>query len=153
MNTRTDEQNLSTWWTAKLATTEPTLSRARITAAWWSFDVTPAPNTTATHITAVVANADDINQCLGIIAQTPQGADPHRPDFASNVFSYIDWPIPEAQPYVVRELVGAVQKWEPRVTLDQLTVEPYKPSISSLRITAQWSLAGVSERTVITVGS
>lgn len=151
-NTRTDTDALTSWWDEKLATTEPILSAANITAAWWSFDVSaPLPNDSTTHTTATVSDADDINQCLRIIASTPRGADPHRPTFASNVHNYLDWPIPEAQPYVVRELVQAVQLWEPRVQLDRLVVQPFKPSVSSLSVLADWSIAGLSEQVVIVV--
>ena len=148
---REDLAELNTWWDAKLQTVEPTLKKSGITAAWWSFDVAQKQSGSA-YETAIVDNAQDVNQCLAIIANTPRGGDPHRPTFASNVHEYLDWPIPQAQPYVVRELVQAVQRWEPRIQLGSLTVQPFKPSISSLTVNAEWSLAGLSEQTEIRVG-
>ena len=147
---RTDAAKLNDWWQSKLEATEPILSSAGITAAWWSFDVS-LQLSGADYITATVSDASDINQCLGIIAKTPRGADPHRPTFASNVHNYLDWPIPEARPYVVRELVQAVRRWEPRVKLDSLRVDSFKPTESSMSVAAEWSLAGITEQVAIVV--
>jgi phage baseplate assembly protein W len=154
MSTRTDEQNLLTWWASKTATTEPTLSAFGITAEWWSFSVSPQPaSTEPAHKTVVVADADDINQCLRIIAQTPRGADPHRPTFASDVYRYLDRPIPEATPYVVRELISAVKAWEPRVVLNSLQVSQFRPSVSSVSVSASWSIGSLTQETAITIAA
>jgi phage baseplate assembly protein W len=128
-----DFPDLDDWWQSTLETVEPTLSGAGITAAWWSF---------AIGADAIVTNKDDIEQCIKIISTTPRGTDPHRPTFASNVYEYIDKPIPQATPYVIQELTGAVRKWEPRVQLDSLKVTPYSPNISGVSVQAEWSIPG-----------
>lgn len=128
-----DFPELNEWWQATLETVEPTLSGAGITAAWWSFGI---------GADVIVQNRDDIEQCIKIIATTPRGLDPHRPTFASNVFEYIDRPIPQAIPYVIQELTGAVRKWEPRAHLDSLKVLPYTPTISGVSVQAEWSIPG-----------
>ena len=69
----------------------------------------------------VVENIDDIDQAIRIILLTPLGADPHRPDFASNIFSYLDYPQTEIKQFLIRESFESLLKWEPRI--DVLNVE------------------------------
>jgi len=65
----------------------------------------------------IVEGADDIAQAIAIILRTPKGADPHRPEFGSNLHLYLDWPIDQARPHVVREVFDAISRWEPRAEL------------------------------------
>ncbi|MDD3466033.1 MAG: GPW/gp25 family protein [Campylobacterales bacterium] len=66
---------------------------------------------------AVVEDYEDIVQCLNIIFTTQKGSDPHRPEFGSDVYKYIDQPTPSAVPKVVKACFEAAALWEPRVTL------------------------------------
>ncbi len=75
------------------------------------------------------------------------GSDPHRPDFGSNLHLYLDYPVNQAVPHVVRETVEAIQQWEPRCNLVKVT-----PTIEESRITlrVQWKLAdGVQHETEV----
>lgn len=70
----------------------------------------------------VVTDIDDIAQCIAIILETPRGSDPHRPLFGSLVYRYIDAPINEARPHVVREVFQALRDWEPRIDVVKVTL-------------------------------
>lgn len=59
----------------------------------------------------------DIAQCIRTILCTPLGTVPHRPDFGSRVYQYLDWPIARAVPHLVREAFEAIARHEPRVRL------------------------------------
>ncbi|HDW3810958.1 GPW/gp25 family protein [Serratia marcescens] len=61
-----------------------------------------------------VTGLADIHQSIQIILGTPCGADPHRPDFGSNIYRYIDQPVDQALPHVVRETTDALRRYEPR---------------------------------------
>lgn len=63
-----------------------------------------------------VTDLDDIHQCISNILTTPKGSQPLRPDFGSDLYLYIDSPIQESRPYLVRETIEPIKKWEPRVT-------------------------------------
>lgn len=126
-----DAENLATWWAEKLETVDETLVNAGVTSAWWSFGL---------GADVIVQNADDIEQCLTVIATTPRGVDPHRPGFASNIYDYLDRPIPQATPFVIRELITAVERWEPRIALDALSVEAFSPDIAGVTVRADWSI-------------
>ncbi|AJC66496.1 MULTISPECIES: GPW/gp25 family protein [Dickeya] len=83
----------------------------------------------------IVEGADDIAQAISIILRTPRGSDPHRPEFGSNLYLYIDYPIDRAIPHVVRESVEAITRWEPRCKL--LAVKPTVDG-EHLTLRVQW---------------
>ena len=95
----------------------------------------------------IVETLADIDQAIRVILRTPMGSDPHRPDFGSNLHLYLDYPVNQAVPHVVRETVEAIQQWEPRCNLVKVT-----PTIEESRITlrVQWRLAdGVQHETEV----
>jgi phage baseplate assembly protein W len=93
---------------------------------------------------SVVQGLDDIHQCISIILTTPLGADPHRPEFGSDVWRHIDKPIAEAFPLIVREAVDAVARWEPRVDVIRVVrLEGTAPAHLSIRV--DWRLKGSEE--------
>lgn len=88
---------------------------------------------------AVVEGLDDIAQCIRIILETPLGSDPHRPDFGSNLFLYLDWPQNRVTPHLVREAYAAIAKWEPRIGLISINVAFGEGSVT---LDIEWSGAG-----------
>jgi phage baseplate assembly protein W len=103
-------------------------------------------SSTTSHA-GIVEGLDDIDQCIRLILCTPKGSDPHRPDFGSNLHRYIDMPIDRATPYVVREAVDAIARWEPRCELIKVI-----PSINGAHQTlrVQWRVAdGVIRETEV----
>lgn len=98
----------------------------------------------------VVEGLDDINQCIRIILSTPRGTDPHRPLFGSDIWRWLDAPVGEAIPQVVREVVDALQAWETRINLVSVV-----PEISGERVTirVEWTLRDGVElyRTEVTI--
>ncbi|EEJ7165604.1 baseplate protein [Salmonella enterica subsp. enterica] len=60
------------------------------------------------------SGAASVAQCVRTILSTPKGADPLRPEFGSDAWLYLDWPVPRAVPNVIRESVDAIRRWEPR---------------------------------------
>lgn len=85
-----------------------------ITAAHWQ----PALGTAG----GVVEGLRDIDQAIRIILTTPKGSDAHRPEFGSDLHLYIDWPHDRVTPYLVRETVEAIRRWETRVSVVQVQV-------------------------------
>jgi len=104
-----------------------------IRAAWWSPKLG--------EIGAVVQDWDDINQAIAIILTTPKGTDPHRPEFASSIHDWIDYPTNSVSAHLVREVYEAILTWEPRVEVTRVEVTPnYLGEIQRMLISTEWAL-------------
>lgn len=88
-------------------------------------------------IGGVAEGAEDINQCIGIILLTKKGSVPHRPTFGSDIYKYIDYPINEATPNIVREATDAITMWETRIKINSIEVEIEE---STLTVKVEWTL-------------
>jgi hypothetical protein len=72
----------------------------------------------------IVTDLADIAQAIRIILATPKGSDPHRPDFGSDLWRYLDQPVTQVRPDVIRESVDAIDQWEPRASVRDVEVIP-----------------------------
>jgi len=89
------------------------------------------------YIGEVVQGIDDINQCIYIILTTQKGSVPHRPTFGSDIFKYIDYPVQEAIPNIIREVIDVITEWETRVEISQVTAGLDEANV---RIKIEWNL-------------
>lgn len=96
----------------------------------------------------IVDGMDDIDQCIRTILQTPKGSDPHRPEFGSKIHLYIDWPQTRVTPYLVRETVAAIRRWEPRVGA---TIVRLNHTIAWVELIVEWLPASGGEAQSTTV--
>lgn len=99
-----------------------------LNATWWQ----PKLGTFAELVTGL----DDIDQCLRVILTTPPGTDPLRPRFALDLLAFIDKPIHQIRPKLVRGVLDAITIWEPRVKVLRVAVD--QPDLSSLRVGVLW---------------
>lgn len=108
-----------------------------VQSAHWSFD----------RNGEIITDLADISQSLENLWRTPKGSDILRPDYGCELWQYIDYPVDLAALYMIRELVLATRKWEPRVIIQRITPDI---EISHIRFKTQYSLipsiAGVSEQ-------
>jgi phage baseplate assembly protein W len=74
-------------------------------------------------IGSVVQDGDDIDQCIRTILSTAKGSVPHEPDFGCDLWMYLDWPVEQARPFVIREILDAINTWEPRVEVTQISFD------------------------------
>ena len=88
-------------------------------------------------IGGIAEGVDDINQCIAIILLTRKGTVPHRPTFGSDIYKYIDYPVNEAIPNIVREATDAITLWETRITINSIKVEIEQ---SNLTVKIEWTL-------------
>lgn len=97
----------------------------------------------------VVEGVQDVSQSIGVILRTPKGSNPHRPTFGSNIHLYIDSPVHQVIPHLVREAVDAIREWEPRAELIKVS-----PTIDGSQIILRvlWKLAdGVQRETEVSL--
>jgi uncharacterized protein len=118
------------------------ITLADITSADWSLSLDSSTPTEASGsgIGNVVQGIADINQCIGIILSTPPGSDPLRPTFACDLWRLLDAPITVARPALVRDIVEAITKWEPRVRVLSVVVNLVNGTVSNLLIVITWQL-------------
>ena len=88
----------------------------------------------------VVTGMDDIHQAIHILLGTVPGSDPHRPTFGCDIWRHLDAPLSHARPRIVRDVIYAIDRWEPRVRVVRVTVE--QTDIARLLVTVQWQLEG-----------
>ncbi len=69
------------------------------------------------QIGEIVEDLDDINQCIRVILNTPKGSRAHEPLFGTDLWKYIDHPVNEAIPNIIREAVDAINIWETRIKI------------------------------------
>lgn len=96
----------------------------------------------------VVEGIEDIDQCIKIILMTRKGTDPHRPEFGSDIWKYIDYPINEAIPNIIREAYDAIAFWETRVQINSITAEI---SESQINIKIDRQIKGTDESGILEV--
>lgn len=89
------------------------------------------------QIGSVAEGAEDINQCIEIILSTRKGSVPHRPTFGSEIYKYVDYPINEAIPNIVRETTDAIILWETRINVNSVSVDINE---SKITVKVEWSL-------------
>ncbi|MHB8383325.1 MAG: GPW/gp25 family protein [Candidatus Binataceae bacterium] len=117
---------------------------ADITSADWSLKLG--------SIGQMVQGVADVDQCVAIILTTPLGSDPLRPTFGCDIWRYLDHPISEALPAIVRELTVALTLWEPRIKLLAITAAPVLDTTTQsgahldVSVTWQLNLSGAPSR-------
>jgi phage baseplate assembly protein W len=86
----------------------------------------------------IVENIADIEQCIKIILTTPQGSDPHRPTFASNLFRYVDYPQTTVKQFLIKEVYEALLTWEPRIEIEGVNILFNKSELGTVEIEVRW---------------
>jgi len=119
------------------------ITLAEIKSADWSLMLDSA-GLAGAGIGSVVTGVDDVDQCIAIILTTPKGSDVLRPTFGTDLWKYIDAPISQAGPAVVREVTQSITQWEPRVKVLSVISTPM-PDITTqpsahVEITVAWQL-------------
>lgn len=68
---------------------------------------------------------------------TRKGSVPHRPTFGSDIYKYVDYPVNEAVPNIIREATDAISLWETRINLKSVSVEINNTQIT---VKVEWTL-------------
>lgn len=84
----------------------------------------------------VVTGLEDIEQCIAIIIFTRKGSVPHRPLLGCDAWRWIDAPANIAIPNIIREVVDALELWEPRIKV--AGVMAVVTGAGSATITVSW---------------
>jgi phage baseplate assembly protein W len=98
----------------------------------------------------IVGGLADIDQCVRVILNSPKGCDPHNPDFACDIYRYIDWPQDRSVPYIIRDARAAILQWEPRIKEVKFAVVH---TAGQIELTVDWlpTAGGNWQKTVVTL--
>lgn len=129
-STHPDYSALQSWRSLRLAE----VAAIQPSQAWWQYKLG--------EIGGIAADGEELQQAIATILKTPRGNDIHRPEFASDLWDYIDYPIPRATPFVIRDSVEAIEVWEPRINLETIETRPYEGGIERMAIALSWQVAG-----------
>ena len=70
----------------------------------------------------VLTGLEDINQEIMLILTTPLGSIPHRPEFGSRIYEYLDKPVNMAKPLIIAESFRALRANSDRFYPTKITV-------------------------------
>lgn len=115
------------------------ITLADISSANWSLALDSTEGgASGAGIGNVVQGTDDIDQCIGIILSTPLGSDPLRPTFGLDQTLYVDVPIAILPSKFVGPAKIALETWEPRITVDSITVAQDLSNLGHVVVTVYW---------------
>ena len=90
---------------------------------------------------AMVADADDIRQSIRLILETDPGERVMRPDFGAGLRRLLFEPLNTHTLVMVQHRVEeALVAWEPRITVDQVTVSAEEASLGRLLIRIDYEI-------------
>lgn len=86
-----------------------------------------------------------IYQDIYLILFTQKGTDPHRPEFGSDLFGFIDQPINNITAgKIIAEVKDALETWEPRINVQSVDVTPDVEN-AHISLTITWKLKETME--------
>ncbi|MEN5083737.1 hypothetical protein ABE438_14740 [Bosea sp. TWI1241] len=109
------------------------VDRTRIDYAHWQMKLGRGG---ASGLGRIVTALGDLEQAIHTIALTEKGSVPLAPEKCVALLQWIDRPPNEAIPNIARELWDAINTWEPRITVEQVT--PIPVSASHWRFPVFW---------------
>lgn len=84
-----------------------------VISLYWTLSTTKAGE--------LVQGGDAINQCISVIFNTRPGSDPLRPLFGCELWKFVDRPLNVAIPGVIKAMSDALELWEPRIILTNIS--------------------------------
>lgn len=95
----------------------------------------------------ILQGADDIEQQIAIVLQSPPGCDPLRPDFAVDLLSLIDRPFQEMRAQAILRISQALDRWmDGQIVLDTVQIAPTDALATRADIVIAYRLPVAPER-------
>lgn len=122
-----------------------TVKVSDITAADWS----PAIGSPG----EIVTDLADIEQCMDTIITTRKGSVPHQPLLGCDAWLWIDRPQTIAVPNICREVIDALELWEPRIVVDSVSVLYDAAGVPTVSVTWQPRSKNYKRTTEVPLGA
>ncbi len=110
--------------------------------AGWAFPVT----TDATGGIALVVREREIEQAIRLVLQTSPGERPMRPEFGCRIGDYVFSPANASTAGMLTyEVRRALDRWEPRIEVEDVTVSFDATDLGKLYIDVQYSIRATND--------
>ena len=95
---------------------------------------------------ALSSDQTDVDQAIHLILSTAKGERPMRPEFGCRVHDYVFAPADaETASLVAADVRRALERWEPRIDLEGVTVSPDPGDPSLLYIDVRYSIGTAND--------
>ncbi len=124
-----------------------TLTFRELIGRGWAFP----PQLDARGAVALTSDESEIQQAIYIILSTAPGERVMRPEFGCRIFEYIFAPANDATAAMVAaEVESALNRWEPRIEIQEVVVTPSPNSYGILLIEVQYIIKATrDERSLV----
>ena len=124
-----------------------TLTFRELIGRGWAFP----PQLDPRGAVALTSDDNEIQQAIYIILSTAPGERVMRPDFGCRIFEYIFAPANDATAAMVAaEVESALNRWEPRIEIQEVVVTPSPNSYGTLLIEVQYIIKATrDERSLV----
>ena len=101
----------------------------------------------ATGAIAMIAGRPEIEQAMYLVLATTPGERPMRPEFGCRLREYVFAPADESTAALIAaEVMAALTRWEPRITVDDVAVTADGEQSSTLWIDVQYTVRTINDR-------
>jgi phage baseplate assembly protein W len=84
---------------------------------------------------AMVGGARRLEQAMNLVLSTHPGERPFRPEFGCPLKNYVfEGPTTDVRAEIAREVRTSIERWEPRVSVNDVTVTPHPDDVRVLLI-------------------
>ncbi|MGH8899274.1 MAG: GPW/gp25 family protein [Egibacteraceae bacterium] len=110
--------------------------------AGWAFPL----RTDATGSIALVTSVQEIEESIHLILGTAHGERPMRPEFGCGIHDYVFAPANASTAGLLADEVRqALERWEPRIDVVDVAVNPAPEDASTLYIDVRYALRGTND--------
>nr|BDD47399.1 baseplate protein [bacterium] len=96
----------------------------------------------------MVTDEDDVKQCINIILKTPRGSVPFRPEFGSEIWRFVDYPVNEAIPFVIQDIIFSLTVCEERLKIIRILPEINE---SKLKFNIEFELKKNNQKSIMEI--
>lgn len=100
---------------------------------------------------SAATDLDEISQAVRIILTTPKGSVPHRPDFASSIYDYLDLPLNVVRSRIVEDVTTSLIRFEPRIEVRSVLVTSLSGIGEKVRVRVEYLVTEVNVRSFVEV--
>jgi len=104
------------------------------------------------QLAETVHGLDEVAQAIELLFSTLPGSVPLLPEYGFDWLRYLDRPMNTAMRQLERDMMKALRRWEPRMDVVSLYVEPLAGALGAAVTCLTWKLKGSNDAVVQILG-